>query len=210
MRFEDLTSRSFYERVIAEALLSNVPREPNKLYVTEVARCLRESYFRRTRPQAFMGTQAVRAFIGKLVHEGLESLVVNALRSASHEVRRELDLGDVKVSGRADVVSVGDQEVIVEFKTCGDIPSEPYQDHIKQLKYYMAMFGIRRGVLVYISRDGEILPYIVSLDSPKSVMEEIAYRARALYEALTNGRPPKPEKGEWCGRCAYRFECLKK
>ena len=105
-RFEDLTSKSFYERLITDYVNSEVPKSPDRISVTEVAACLRLAYFRRVKPVSFLGPQAVRVFFGKVIHEAIEGLIRERLGSVGVEVRRELDCGDFKVVGRADLSPV--------------------------------------------------------------------------------------------------------
>ena len=205
--FEELSSRSFYERLISNYISKEIPKEPNRIWVSEVSRCLRYSYFLRVNPKSFTGSQLVKVFIGKVVHEFLEGLL-----KSSHDVvveyRVEYPVGEFSVVGRADAVDLGGEGVIVEFKVVGEVPNEPYLEHVRQAKYYAVLTGVRKVLIVYISRDGEILPYIIPFTNLSGVRDELIGRAKELYNSLRFGRRPKPERGTSCMYCPYRFECL--
>jgi len=207
MRFEDVTSRSFYESLISSVVGQEVPKDVSTIWVSEVTKCLRQSYFTRLKPRGFTGPQAVKVFIGRLVHEGLETLLKSKYNVVT-ELRVDYRVEDFRIVGRVDAVSLGGEEVIIEFKVVGDVPSEPYLEHVRQVKYYGVLTGVGRGVLVYISRDGHILPYIIRCGDVR-VKDELLSRARELHNSLKWGRPPKPERDTSCINCPYRLECFK-
>ena len=208
----DLSSSAFYEEVISRFVNSDVPRELNRISVTELVGCLRAAYFRRVRPARFTGPQVVRLFIGRAVHYALEKLINEHLGSSRGEVKRELELnieGDkVYVVGRADLIHFDEEEVIIEVKVTGQIPEEPYPEHKRQLQYYLALFGINKGVLLYIDRNGRLRTFTVTRD-PR-LLAEIVERARILYHALKTDKPPAPERNSSCYFCPYKWMCFKR
>jgi len=208
VKFEDITSRTFYESLISEVVGQEFPKDLNTVWVSEIARCLRQSYLVRVKPKSFLGPQLVKVFIGRLVHEGIESLLKSKYEVVT-ELRVEYPVDDFKVVGRVDALSLGGEEVILEFKVVGEVPQEPYLDHVRQVRYYSVLTNVRRGVIVYITRDGDILPYIIKCGDTLKVKDELVGRARELRRALKYSIPPKPERSTSCSGCPYRLECFK-
>jgi len=207
---EPLTTASFFEDLIVRFINSNTSNSPDRIFVSELACCLRASYFRRVKPVKYLGSRAIRLFIGLAIHELLEKLLPNSLHGSSAEVRRELkivvDGDEVIVCGRADLIALNSDEFIIEVKVVNKLPNEPLPEHRKQLLYYLAMFGIDRGILLYISRGGRLRTFTISRDP--SVMAEIVERAKLLYLALKYRKTPRPEKSPHCYFCNYKWLCL--
>ncbi len=208
----DLSSTTFYELLISRFVNNEVPRELNRISVAELVGCLRAAYYRRIKPLKFTGPQVVRLFIGRAVHYALERLINDHLGSSRAEVRRELELnieGDkVYIVGKADLIHFGEEEVIVEVKVIGQVPEEPYPEHRKQLRYYLALFGINKGILLYIDRNGRLRTFTVTRDL--GLVSEIVHRARQLYLSLKHSRPPSPERNNSCYFCPYKWICFKR
>ncbi len=207
----DLSSTAFYEEVISRFVNNELPREVNRISVTELVGCLRAAYLRRVRPARFTGPQVIRVFMGRAVHYALEKLINDYLGNSHAEVKRELELnieGDkVYVIGKADLIQLGEEGVIVEVKVTGQIPEQPYSNHKKQLQYYLALFDISKGVLLYIDRNGKLRTFTVNRD-PR-LLAEVISRARQLYLALKHNRLPEPERSNTCYFCPYKWQCLK-
>jgi len=207
----DLSSSSFYEQIISRFINNEFPREINRISVTELVGCLRAAYYRRIKPLKFRGPQVVRLFIGRAVHYALEKLINEYLSSSHGEVKRELELNiegnKVYVVGKADLIHLGEEEVVIEVKVTGQVPEEPYPEHKKQLQYYLALFNISKGVLLYIDRNGRLRTFTVSRD-PR-LLAEVVERARQLYIALKHNKLPKPERSNTCYFCPYKWQCYK-
>lgn len=201
----------FYYKLITKFINSDyLIKNNNHLFIKELVTCLRQSYFRRVKPVKIEGIQAVKTFFGIALHHLIEELMVKEVNYAKSEVRTELKIplkdGELVVSGKADLIVVGDKEVIIEVKTVDSIPPKPRDHHVKQLKYYLALFGLDEGILLYFDRVGNINTYVVRKDS--KVKQEIIARAKELYYALKHRKPPKPEKTPLCNYCPYKWKCF--
>jgi len=211
----ELTSAQFFEALINSYVNDGEPpKDPGKVFVTELAGCLRVAYFRRFKPLRFEGPQAIKVFIGRAIHESLSKVLAGSkeFRFIKRELRTEypVKVGNevVTVSGRVDVFAVSVYEVILEIKSVSEVPKEPYPDHVRQLKYYLALFNVDLGVLLYISRDGLLRTFVVRKD-PKA-LKELEARARQLYYLLKYRKLPRPERGPQCYTCPYKWNCYSK
>ncbi len=206
---QDLISADFYRNAIFLWMNSGSSyRPPDEIWITEIAGCLRRAYLERVEPVKYEHKQCVVMFLGQAIHEKLARVLTNLygeIFEVEVEARTVVDIDGelIRIVGRADIVCRR-LNVVIEVKTCGEIPSRPYTIHVRQLQYYLNLLGINNGVLLYFSRDGDLRAFAIKRD--RGYEEEMIQRARALYYCLKRGRPPRPEKIPFlCNTCPYRI-----
>ena len=175
------------------------------IHVSEVAGCLRRAYYERTRPRPALDPSNIVMMIGNGVHEKLQELLAG--RGWLSEVEARYRVKDFWLVGHADLYHP-DGQVVVELKTVGKAPEQPYRSHLVQLNAYLYMLKARQGYLVYIARNGDVRVHKHSLD--KKLWGETVRRAITLHEAITRDKKPPKEPGPWCTHCPYKWICMTK
>ena len=178
------------------------PVSDSEIYVTEVSGCLRRSFFIRRQPIPLPENLYVVFEIGKGLHYIIQRFLPV---EACFEVPCEVDLGDFRLKGRADVVL---DDVILELKSIARIREDwiPYPNHVLQLQAYLWMLDRPRGFIVYIEKSrGRIYP--IEVEREASAWALIIQRARVLHHHLLNNEPPRPEPSSLCKICDYRRIC---
>jgi len=211
---QESAAKSYYEpnpRVIFSRLQSLLkPRlllevdYTRMIPLTMVLRCLRLSYYEVKKPGGREPTLArfpVTQLLGIIMHDAIE----RALDEGCYSEVAVISFRNPSIVGIADIVCPG---WVVEVKTVGYLHSNlPRLTHVLQLRYYMFWLG-RRGLLWYVDRrSGDFREY--RYDNPLDVkgVELIYERAKALRDAIIEGKPPEPEPGSWCSTCNWRSYC---
>jgi len=129
------------------------------------------------------------------------------------ETRIEAYHDELPISGRIDFVlkDVYDEGslVLMELKTCGKLPARPKPPHLAQLKTYMLLTGMKKGLLWYVSRtvagwNGDLKQKTFEITMTHSERTEIAGRiALGAVYAKSGHLPKRPEymKKYACGFC---------
>lgn len=179
-------------------------RKPNELYVTDLVYCpLRYRYQAEYRELALASSFSPATLLGTLAHSGFGRVLEELF---GDKVRLEVDYGkSVKVDGdlyvvvgRVDAV-VGD--TVVEFKTARSDASIPQEQHVLQVRVYLWLTGLRKGIILYATPD-RVAEYEVQ---DPATDEEVA---RLVRETVT-GRPAPRYQWE-CRYCAFSVICPRK
>lgn len=129
------------------------------------------------------------------------------------ETRIEAYHDELPISGRIDFVLEDVYEsgslVLMELKTCGKLPARPKPPHLAQLKTYMLLTGMPKGLLWYVSRtvagwDGDLKQKTFEIKMNDTERLELAYRiALGAVYAKSGHLPERPEhmKKYACGFC---------
>jgi CRISPR-associated exonuclease Cas4 len=121
--------------------------------------------------------------LGEMVHVGIQE----ALKEKGFEIEKEIEEKIVIegteyiFKGRIDAFS---NDMIIEIKTARSSTGLPHPHHLLQLRIYMAMTGVRRGLLVYITSD-RIVEYPVensNIDLGEMVQKHVEAREFPLWE----------------------------
>lgn len=158
--------------------------------------------------------------IGSSIERVMEDAFRNSGVYVDSEVRVESYHPELDVSGRIDFVlkdPKNEELVLVELKTCGKLPDRPKPAHKAQLLAYLALTGMERGLLWYISRsvaswDGKILQKVFEIVPTKPErLQTIMTMVKGQLYVNKNAFPPKPDrmKKTWCGFCFFVPHCWK-
>jgi len=176
---------------------------PNIVYVTDLVACSHKRLMRLHYP--FMSFRFEPAMImGELVHRGLAAtLAGNGAWRFEVEVEKKFEVDGLQytVKGRVDLVHYdgdGVPDFIVEVKTAREVHDDtPREHHLLQLRIYMELMNVDRGVLLYITPD-RLAEYNISRDSGVNVLE-------LLRETVKDTARPRYE---WeCRYCPYKKIC---
>jgi len=177
----------------------------DEIMVTEVAApCLRRSYYNRVRGSLPSPSEFLKS-IGNDVHLKLQEVLRD--EGCDTEVSISIELDGFRLRGRIDALceELG-EKVVLEFKTANEIPEKPYDSHVMQLQAYLLMLKLKKGYLIYLSRtNGRVKVFKILRDN--KAVKKLIERARQLYKALTDLKPPATEKGPWCQDCPFSHIC---
>lgn len=196
-------ARSIMDRVINYYIIESLKRINNDdVYITELVNCPMKYYLRLRYPSLMVQYNFnEKILIGKLLHEGIESIIRRIISLANNNIEIEkpisLEIDGLRVIGRADIVT--DSEVI-EIKTTRSCNGLPHDNHMLQASIYAYALNKPSARLVYIvlNNDVRILEYYVDPitreDLEKLVME--------FREAK-----PSPRYTWECNYCIFKAYC---
>ncbi len=190
-------------------------REQKHFYVTDVARCPRQVYFKfKKYPKKETEPRVLRIFDnGEQTH----TRIVSALFSLGVVQAAEVKTPHGQLfSGRADVIiGLDGKPCVVEIKSISkykfDKLTAPDQGHLKQLQLYLHYFKIPKGIVLYENKDNqELKEFLIDYDESlvKNILKEFEVLEKQIKE---DSIPPIPSDIEhWrCEYCEYQEECQK-
>ena len=179
-------------------------REENMLYVTDLVRCsMILKYEQEYKDLAIINSINASAIMGNFVHEGLEGFLKNVFSNVQTEVELVKEIvvegKTLKIKGRADaIIEVNGEKVVVEIKSSRTDKGIPHEHHIIQLKIYLWMTGIKKGLLVYITPD-RIAEYPVDEPLDDAEVAKLAEETLKLLKA--------PRYAWECKYCVFAKVC---
>ena len=198
-------SELLYRWRIEEARKRFESRLENEIYVTDLIFCpLKYRYSKLYTEIALSSSFSPITVLGELVHIGLEKFLQDTLGSdvvkTEVEYERDISVDGVTyiVKGRVDAVV---ENTVIEIKTSRSDTNIPYQHHIQQLRLYLWLTGLPRGLLVYLTPE-RIAEF--SVETPASDGE-----VADLVRSLISGEPAPRYPWE-CGYCSYAALCPRK
>lgn len=173
------------------------------IHVSEVATCLRKSYYNRKAITKLTEVQTVSILFGNGIHHQLQELLREKGWRVEYEVR--WNLKRFELVGHVDAYNPR-ENIVLEIKTTSRAPDQPYKEHVRQINSYLAMTWAEKGYIVYIARNGLIKVFQITFD--KKLWNETIKRAFYLYHCLCENKPPKPEQSILCRYCAWKWKCM--
>jgi CRISPR-associated exonuclease Cas4 len=172
-----------------EAQLSN-PQDNKIVFLYEVVRCLRRSYFDR-----FDRLESENRVFGSLF-EGL-------IRKLPYGSKiGEFAIDEIKLKGQADMIV---DDVVILFKLVSSPPEMPFASDILYLNACMWIFNKTDGVVIYITNDGKESSFSVLRE--KKMFEEILRRVRVFSNLIGEKKAPILEPSLECSDCQYYERC---
>jgi len=185
-----------------------------EIHVTDlVYDCLRRAYYSKKHPiHAADEASALVLWIGKKLHETI-------VCEDGHEVEVELQIADeVSVKGSIDeMCQIDGYTVIIDKKTTRNIPSKPYDHHVKQVKIYAMILYKTRGIrvqyggILYIDVNNlysKLYMFPVQMLEIEQLYNEVVEKAWKLYIAMKENTAPEAEPGWICKYCPYWQLCV--
>ena len=168
-------------------------KDTKTIYIHEVVRCLRRSYFDRTDPIAVRRT-------------GFNNLMTGLLQKMEFGGKEgEFVVDDIKLKGRADMVV---DDALIIFRSTMEIPDSPFSADLLYLNACMWIFNKVDGIIVYLTPDGKETSF--SLAKEKKMFEELVRRFRVLADLLEEKKTPILEPSVECTSCQYYERCYVK
>ena len=165
-------------------------KDIKRIYLHEVVRCLRRSYYDRTEP-----IDAKRT--------GFNELLAGLLRKLHYGVEHaEFEIDDLRLQGQADMIV---DDSIILFRSATNPPENPHSSDLLFLNACMWIYNKMDGVIIYITGDRKESSF--SLTRDKKMFEEIVRRVRVLADLLSEQKTPILEPSEECSSCQYYEKC---
>ena len=156
---------------------------------------------------------------GNAFEDVVATSFLNAGILIDRETRIEAYHEQLPISGRIDFV-VEDREndnelVLVELKSCGKLPAAPRAAHKAQLLTYLALTGMSKGIIWYISRtvagwDGNLIQRAFEIEPSgkelKNTLFKMALGALAIKKRIVPKKPDEMKKYK-CGFCTLIPYC---
>lgn len=203
------------ERFFLERLGWSEPHEPRRrMYGSSAAWCPRLNYLKAS--HALVGTENVFTASSELymsVGDGLEAALASGLWRDGKLIFNNAELPPMvpDVGGKVDLVYVDDVDrlSIAEVKSCGVLPTKPRREHVAQLMTYVAVTGVDRAVLVYLSRNvrddmGNVGIRCFRMDTGEDAVVPVLEKIAFSQWMIDNGKlPPVPHDFARTTTCAY-------
>ncbi|MFN4336561.1 MAG: hypothetical protein ACK4FV_03130 [Candidatus Nitrosocaldus sp.] len=165
-----------------------IEREDNRIYVDEVAVCLRRSYYNR-RERSIPAKE-------RLI------LMKRSMYGNSMGKREEYHVEDLTLIASADTIV---DDAVIKFDIVDRLPSTPEPASLIILNASLWVFNKEEGALVYLTRDGDSIQFSITRD--KRLFDETIRRAKVLNMLLKDNRVPVFEPSEECMNCSYYERC---
>jgi len=195
-------SELIYRWRIEEARKRIESRREDEVYVTDLVLCPLKPRFQRIYKEiALAYSFSPVTAMGDFVHMGLERLLQEILGEESvkteveYEKPIEVEGRSYTVKGRVDAV-VGD--TVLEIKTSRSDANIPYQHHVQQLRIYLWLTDMSKGLLLYITPERIAEFPVLNPASDGEVAD--------LVRSIIVGEPAPRYPWE-CARCPYAQLC---
>ena len=197
----------------------NKPKSIGRYYPSEIAGCMRKTYFSYKNPKQ-TDAKLNRIFeAGNMLHEFITEVIKSEKNPEIELIRSELPIEikekDFIISGRIDnlvLVKIDNKLALVEVKSIKFLPKEYRKEHETQLQLYMKALGIHEGIILYIQKDN-LETRTFNIKFSKKQADKIIERFQELHKALTKDKLPEAEakqdkdKSWMCDYCNYAEEC---
>ncbi len=167
------------------------PKDNKTIYLDEVVRCLRRSYYDRTEP-----TQVTRTSFNNLMSGLLQKMEYGGKEG-------EYSIEDITLKGKADMVV---DDAIIVFRSALQAPESPFALDLLYLNACMWIFKKIEGIVVYLTPDGKEVSF--SLTKENKMFEELVRRVRVLKDLLEEKKVPILEPSIECSSCQYYERCF--
>lgn len=167
------------------------PKDNKTIYIHEVVRCLRRSYYDRTEPI-------------ELKRTNFNNLMTGLLQKMEYGGKDgEYSIDDITLKGKADMIV---DDAIIIFRSTLLTPASPFSLDLLYLNACMWIFKKDEGIVVYLTPDGKEESF--SLSKENKMFEELVRRVRVLTDLLEEKKVPILEPSIECSSCQYYGRCF--
>ena len=194
-----------YDWIKELVLKRGIPqKEPDVIFVSEIARCLRRSYYSRIYGVKESAANLIPTLLDMLLHEELQKHLKEKY-GWDYGVRREYSVdNEFKLVGRADLVG---KDAVIEIEITQYAPDFILPFHEYQLTANMKLYNRIKGIIIYIARNGHVKTF--SMHFEPELWSAVVRRAKTLYKALKLKYAPQIEFSPWCFHCPFRRRCFR-
>jgi len=172
-------------------------KDPNTIYLHEVTKCLRRSFYDRTESLETEQTQFNKVLGG----------LFRKMKSFATISEYKMDDG-LALKGQVDMIK---DDVILIFRSVNRYPENPLPADILYVNACMWIFNKIEGVIVYITPDGREESFVTNKN--QKMFEEVVRRTKVFHDLLERkntdpkAKPPIIEPSVDCLDCQYYERC---
>ena len=172
-------------------------KDPNTIYLHEVTKCLRRSFYDRTESLETEQTQFNKVLGG----------LFRKMKSFATISEYKMDDG-LALKGQVDMIK---DDVILIFRSVNRYPENPLPADILYVNACMWIFNQIEGVIVYITPDGREESFVTNKN--QKMFEEVVRRTKVFHDLLERkntdpkAKPPIIEPSVDCLDCQYYERC---
>jgi CRISPR-associated exonuclease Cas4 len=172
-------------------------KDPNTIYLHEVTKCLRRSFYDRTESLETEQTQFNKVLGG----------LFRKMKSFATISEYNMDDG-LALKGQVDMIK---DDVILIFRSVNRYPENPLPADILYVNACMWIFNQIEGVIVYITPDGREESFVTNKN--QKMFEEVVRRTKVFHDLLERkntdpkAKPPIIEPSIDCLDCQYYERC---
>ena len=172
-------------------------KDPNTIYLHEVTKCLRRSFYDRTESLETEQTQFNKVLGG----------LFRKMKSFATISEYKMDDG-LALKGQVDMIK---DDVILIFRSVNRYPENPLPADILYVNACMWIFNKIEGVIVYITPDGREESFVTNKN--QKMFEEVVRRTKVFHDLLERkntdpkAKPPIIEPSVDCIDCQYYERC---
>ena len=189
--------RDAIDSIGEDAQLKFDTKDPNIIYLHEVTKCLRRSFYDRTEPLETEQTQFNKVLGG----------LFRKMKSKATIGKYEMD-GGLALKGQVDMI---EDDVVMIFRAVNRYPENPLPADILFVNACMWMFDKIEGVVVYITPDGKEESFVTNKN--QKMFEEVIRRTKVFHDLIERrntdpkAKPPIIEPSMDCLDCQYYERC---
>lgn len=166
------------------------PNDDKQIFLHEVVRCMRRSYFDRFDALESTGRD-------------FDMVLGGLIRKLPYGSKLgEFAIDEIKLKGQADMIV---DDIVITFKTVGGIPENPLASDVLYLNGCMWIFNKTEGIIVYMTGDGHETSF--ALTREKKMFEEVIRRVRVFSNLISDKKTPILEPSTECTSCQYYERC---
>ena len=172
-------------------------KDLNTIYLHEVTKCLRRSFYDRTESLETEQTQFNKVLGG----------LFRKMKSFATISEYNMDDG-LALKGQVDMIK---DDVILIFRSVNRYPENPLPADILYVNACMWIFNQIEGVIVYITPDGREESFVTNKN--QKMFEEVVRRTKVFHDLLERkntdpkAKPPIIEPSVDCLDCQYYERC---
>lgn len=167
------------------------PNDSKTIFLHEVVRCMRRSYFDR-----FDRIEQENKSFGNLFGGLIRKLPYGSKIG-------QFSIDEINLKGQPDMIV---DDVVIIFKTVPVSPEIPFASDILHLNACLWIFNKSEGILIYITDDGKESSF--ALIREKKMFEEVIRRVRVFSNLISDKKAPILEPSSECSSCQYYERCF--
>ena len=169
------------------------PNDSKTIYLHEVVRCMRRSYFDR-----FDKSEQENKTFGNLFGGLIRKMPYGSKVG-------QFAIDEINLKGQPDMIV---DDVVIIFKTVPSSPETPFASDVLHLNSCLWIFNKTEGVIIYITDDGKESSF--ALIREKKMFEEVIRRVRVFSNLIGDKKTPILEPSTECTTCQYYERCFMK
>jgi CRISPR-associated exonuclease Cas4 len=167
------------------------PNDSKTIFLHEVIRCMRRSYFDR-----FDREEQENKTFGNLFGGLIRKLPYGSKVG-------QFSIDEISLKGQPDMIV---DDVVIIFKTVPVSPEIPFASDVLHLNACLWIFNKSEGVIIYITDDGKESSF--ALIREKKMFEEVIRRVRVFSNLISDKKTPILEPSAECSTCQYYERCF--